>query len=272
MMRSYFLHFLFILFAVGCSSFGQKMKGWLSDEPAAPAAEKYDDARYSQQNNTHYEPKRKYGRMNRKQLESQSELDSRTGSLWVMEGQGAYLFAENKVRLIGDFINIRLDGAPRKQLDTKVNVIKKLLAKLDAPPPPPRHIASSEASKDKKKDEKKTGKKKPGDATSEAGGESGSDKSTESQENASHQKPPPEHEENDQSSFDIEFVPAKVVERLADGNYRVKGSQAFMIGRREYRVIVTGIVRASDFNEEGISAALLVDPKFDILSHKKGIN
>ena len=56
---------------------------------------------------------------------------------------------------------------------------------------------------------------------------------------------------------------------MGDGNYRVKGTQAFMIGRRECRVIVTGVIRSNDFNDEGISAAQLIDPKFDILSQRK---
>ena len=58
--------------------------------------------------------------------------------------------------------------------------------------------------------------------------------------------------------------------RLVDGNYRVKGSQPFMIGTREFKVIVTGIVRAEDFNEEGTSASKLLDPSFDIVSSRKG--
>ncbi|HMN67607.1 MAG TPA: flagellar basal body L-ring protein FlgH, partial [Bdellovibrionales bacterium] len=64
-------------------------------------------------------------------------------------------------------------------------------------------------------------------------------------------------------------VPTRIVERTLEGNYRVKGSQPIMIGNREYKVIVTGIVRAEDFNEEGIGAGKLLDPKFDIVSARR---
>lgn len=39
-----------------------------------------------------------------------------------------------------------------------------------------------------------------------------------------------------------------------------------MIGSREYKVIVSGIVRAEDFNEQGINATQLLDPNFDVVS------
>jgi flagellar L-ring protein precursor FlgH len=42
-----------------------------------------------------------------------------------------------------------------------------------------------------------------------------------------------------------------------------------LIGPREYKIIVTGIVRAEDFNEEGISATKLLDSKFDIVSARR---
>ena len=71
------------------------------------------------------------------------------------------------------------------------------------------------------------------------------------------------------SDFPVKSVPTRIVERLVDGNYRVKGSQPFMIGKREYKVIVTGIVRAGDFSDGGISAGKLIDSKFDIVSQRR---
>ncbi|NJL26084.1 MAG: flagellar basal body L-ring protein FlgH [Calothrix sp. SM1_5_4] len=69
--------------------------------------------------------------------------------------------------------------------------------------------------------------------------------------------------------FNVKNVPTRIVERTLEGNYRVKGSQPFMIGNREYKVIVTGVVRAEDFNDEGIPASKLLDPKFDIVSARR---
>src|SRR5262249_23314272 len=71
------------------------------------------------------------------------------------------------------------------------------------------------------------------------------------------------------AELSVKIVPTRIVERTLEGNYRIKGYQPFMIGTREFNIIVTGIVRAEDFNEEGISATKLLDPKFDIVSARK---
>ncbi len=55
---------------------------------------------------------------------------------------------------------------------------------------------------------------------------------------------------------------------MVDGNYRVRVVQPFMIGQREYKVIVTGIVRAEDFNESGVAASQLIDASYDNVSSK----
>jgi flagellar L-ring protein precursor FlgH len=47
--------------------------------------------------------------------------------------------------------------------------------------------------------------------------------------------------------------------------------QPFMIGKREYKVIVTGVVRPEDFDDAGIEAGKLLDPQFDIVSSRKGM-
>ena len=72
------------------------------------------------------------------------------------------------------------------------------------------------------------------------------------------------------ANFDVKNIPTRIVERLVDGNYRVKGSQGFMIGKREYRVIATGVVRADEFTESGVPASKLLEPRFDIVSAPKG--
>jgi flagellar L-ring protein precursor FlgH len=64
-------------------------------------------------------------------------------------------------------------------------------------------------------------------------------------------------------------VPARIYDRTTEGHYRVKGAQTFMIGKREYKVIVTGLVRGSDMNGDEIPSSALLEPKFDIVSLKK---
>ena len=68
----------------------------------------------------------------------------------------------------------------------------------------------------------------------------------------------------------MQAVPTRIVEQLKDGSYRVKGMQPFMIGKREYKVIVTGVVRPEDFDDAGIDSSKLLDSQFDIVSSRKG--
>jgi len=187
-------------------------------------------------------------------------LDPKAGSLWVMEGQGGYLFAENGVRLVGDPLPVTIEGDPREQLESKVSVIKKLLAKIDEKRMRARELAAasegntektSSKAKDKEKDKKEKDKDKK-------------DKT------AKQEPAMPENSVADTSGeFGVKSVPTRIVERTLEGNYRVKGMQPFLIGQREYKVIVTGVVRAEDYNEDGISAAKLLDPKFDIVSARR---
>jgi flagellar L-ring protein precursor FlgH len=81
--------------------------------------------------------------------------------------------------------------------------------------------------------------------------------------------PAGEKKDEKEEPLDIGAVPTRIVERLADGNYRIKGAQPFMIGKREYKVIVTGLIRPEDFNDEGISSAKLLDPQYDVVSIRR---
>ena len=42
-----------------------------------------------------------------------------------------------------------------------------------------------------------------------------------------------------------------------------------MIGKREYKVIITGMIRPEDFNDEGVSSVKLLDPQFDVVSIRR---
>lgn len=70
---------------------------------------------------------------------------------------------------------------------------------------------------------------------------------------------------------DVQTIQTKIVEKMPDGNYRVKGAQPFMIGSKEYKVIVSGVVRPEDYNDEGLSSAKLLDPQFDVVSLKRKV-
>lgn len=235
----------------GCASFGKQLKSWLGGGGSkSPSQEvRSDMTKYSDNNNLMSGPRRQYKRVTKQSLQEESQLDDKSGSLWTSEGQGAYLFSQNVLRLVGDPLAVTLEGDPKEQLETKVGVIRKLLKRIED-----RQAAAAAALREPAAD-KADKDKKPG-----APGEKKDEGSQ-----AAAPKPP----EPDKADFNVNTVPTRIVERTVDGNYRVKGSQPFLIGTREYKVIVTGIVRAEDFNDEGVSATKLQDPKFDIVSARR---
>lgn len=244
----------------GCSSFGKKWRELVTGKSAEVERrpQSYSGPTYSQQNQLAPTTERKYKRTTRKSFQDGAHLEARAGSLWVMEGQGAYLFSENTVRMIGDPIAVTIDGEPREQLATKADVIAGLLKQLEERRK--RALNRNQAAKDKKNDEKKEG---DGENVQQSIGNMPTPN-----DDLNAGRTPASSTPADSKNFTVKNVPTRVVERLVDGNYRVRGSQPFMIGSREYKVIVSGIVRAEDFNERGINASQLLDASFDIVSTK----
>lgn len=226
---------LITLSIVNCSSFGRSLKSLVAgDSERQPASEP------SLRKMGKIE-KKNYRKVTRQSMEEQSELGEDSGSLWISRGQGAYLFAQNTNRLIGDLINIEIDGHPKKQVETKVKVIENLLEKIKE---------RSEARRLARR--RKAGKR--GVASNGA---------TPAAQAASAAKG------GGSKEFPVKIVPSRIVEVLKDGSYRIQGDQPFMIDKREYKLVVTGIVRQADFDDQGISAETLLDPKFDIVTSKK---
>ena len=212
------------------------------DQPtkaSAPLDEIRSAARYSENQNLGVPTDRTYKRMTRNRLEEESDLGATAGSAWVMEGQGAYLFAQNKSRKEGDLLSVKLDNSAMKQVETKVSVIKKLLKELE----------------DEKQAETENSLAKNGDEARKPAAEAGKGEGAKS--------------EKDDSLTEVQNVPTRIVEKLADGNYRIKGQQPFMIGKREYKVLVTGLIRPEDFNDQGISSDKLLDPQYDVVSIRR---
>lgn len=248
----------------GCGTFGVKLRnfmrgnGWNEDVgPQKPLS-------FSDTPNYKKGEQRKYLRMTKDQFESEAKIGAQEGSLWIMEGQGAYLFSQNTVRLIGDLMPVKLDGSARTQVDTKVNVIKKLLRKIENPG---RRGLASEAEAETKV-AAADDKKKDADAGKNTKDAKGKEPTKDGKDTTSAKS---ESEPKEDDVLGVDAVPTRIVQRMSDGNYRVKGSQSFMIGKREFRVIVTGIVREQDFNDEGVSSQALLEPVYDVVSVKKGI-
>jgi flagellar L-ring protein FlgH len=255
---------LFSLSNAGCASVGKTLKAWISgrDHQTSPI-DQIATPRFSEQDNLKASSDKQYRRMNRQRFEEESDLRPEAGSLWVMEGQGAYLFAQNQMRMVGDLLNVRIEGSPRAQLQTKSRVITRLLDRLDnpvrglasqgatqpeAPPAPAPQAPNNDANN--QRNPAGQNEKAEGASPQEAGAAAAGNR-------------------ND-PMVAVQTVPTRIVEQLKDGSYRVRGMQPFMIGKREYRVIVTGIVRPEDFDDAGIDSSKLLDAQFDIVSSKKG--
>ncbi len=247
----------------GCASINKKIRAAFGkDDPQAQVERRGELAtKFSKQDNLKASTARKY-RMTKNRMEEEAGLASNAGSLWMMEGQSAYLFSPNTVRLIGDMLNVKLEGAPQKQLQTKVHVIAKLLDKIDRPDTLLSRAPAAQGAN-------------PSTAaspTAPAAGAPPANTPAAVAAAAAAAAAPPGGEEvpaKTDSKFDVQMIPTRITEILKDGSYRVKGLQAFMIGKREYKVIVTGIVRPEDFNDEGIAASKLLDSQFDIVNTKK---
>jgi flagellar L-ring protein precursor FlgH len=230
----------------GCASISKAWKSLLGhdDDPIA----KVTTPRFSETDTVKFTDNKQYRRMNRQRFEEEADVKADAGSLWVMEGQGAYLFSQNQMRMVGDLLNVKIEGAPRTQLQTKTKVISNLLARLENSQN--RGLASVTPA----------ASAAPA-ASPAAGGNGGGAEASKA----------PGAAAPDASGFNVSVVPTRITEQLKDGSYRVRGMQPFMIGKREYKVIVTGVVRPEDFDDAGIEAGKLLDPQFDIVSSRKGM-
>lgn len=253
----------------GCATINGALKGLFGGKSDTVAqTPKSGTTRFSETDNVRYNNDLKYKRMNRDRFEEEAEVAQNAGSLWVMEGQGAYLFAQNTTRLVGDILNVRVDGNPKMQLQTKTRVIAKLLSRLERPSAtglrgPASAVAPQAGAQGQPQPGAAPNAQAPADpnAPQAAGLQPGQPVA---------QSLAPAQAATPDAPFNVESVPTRIVEVLRDGSYRIRGTQDFMIGKREYRVIVTGIVRQEDFNEDGISADKLMDSQFDIVSAKRG--
>ena len=224
------------LAVAGCSTFN-------TDKVAevvpfmAPSPLKYSEAAQAPSS-----AERQYKRMSKAQMEEESDLAQEAGSMWMMEGQTSYLFAQNKSRKEGDHLSVKLEGVAQKQVETKVTTIKKLLKQLEEQLKAKQQGAAAGA------DRGPASEKKPEPAAAAA-------------------TKKPEDDKVDLS--EVEIIPAKITERLSDGTFRIKGSQPMLINDKEFRVIVTGILKPEDFQDSGIPSGRLLESQFDVVSIRR---
>lgn len=237
--------FLFVIF-LGMMNTGCALLN-LEGEPQGPVEVADSQIKFSDQQTVLNTSNRQYKKMTRQKLEEESELHAQAGSMWVMEGQGAYLFAQNKTRKEGDLLNVKLDGSALKQVDTKVTVIRKLLKQLE-----------EELAKAKQAPEDGSEESVPVPAVAAA----------DTKKDAA-RKPASEKVMDEDGPAFAEPIPTRITERLPDGTYRVQGQAPFMIGQREYKVIVTGMIRPEDYNDDGVSSNKLLDAQYDVIGIRK---
>lgn len=258
--------------ATGCASFGKSLRNFISGKESAEAPPKTPGVtRFSENENVRVTGDRQYKKMNRQKFEEEAELKADAGSLWVMEGQGAYLFSQNQIRMVGDLLNVKIEGAPKTQLQTKVRVISKLLERLENPN---RGLASQQAQAGGAPAAGAGAGAQAGGANAQgqqaAGGAQANGAPATGEATAGGTPNENSGAKSNEPPFAVQAVPTRIVEQLKDGSYRVRGMQPFMIGKREYKVIVTGVIRPEDFDDAGVEASRLLDPQFDIVSSRKG--
>jgi flagellar L-ring protein precursor FlgH len=236
------------LFLSGCAT----MKDFFGEEVAnaVPFMGEEPPLKYSESPQAGAPEDRQYQRMTRSKMEEESDLGSQAGSLWVMEGQTSYLFAQNKSRREGDILSVKLEGSGFKKIEAKANNVRALLKEIE--------------------EERKRRENPEGNAAPPVLGaaEKGGDKTA-----AAASAPPPrapaaaeKPKEEKIDLSDTQNIQSKIVERLADGSYKIRGEQVVTIDKQEYKVILSGTLKGEDINDQGVSSNKLIDAQYDLVS------
>lgn len=245
--------------------------------------------RYSKEPNLAPISDREYRKMTRQRMEDESDLQAGAGSLWVMEGQTSYLFAQNKQRRTGDPTQIKIEGPALKQLEMKVTSIQDLLSQLEEQKKQAEleqkriedqknkaqqdklRLAAIKEEKAKIKESKLAGKDATDEQIQKMAEENVNKRmpSSTMENSKDKQAANVEKKEEKPDLKDIEFIPSRITEKTPDGFYRITGQQTLTIKKRPYKVIATGLVRAEDYDDQAISSSKMFDAQYDILHIKK---
>lgn len=230
--------------------------------------------KYSEVNNYAPVTDRNYKRMTREKFEEDAELQAGAGSLWVMDGQTSYLFAQNKKRREGDATTLLVQGMALKDVEMKAFAIKDLLIELEN--------QKKEAELKKQKEEENQNRlaeiKKEkrlilstGEADNEEAAQVLAEQRVQSRKPASLPKAETQKDpELDKINLkEIEQVPVKIVERLPDNQYRISGQQFITIRKVKYKLMVAGIVRGDDYSDQSITSDKMFDQNFELVHLKK---
>ncbi len=250
----------------GCASLGKKWKSLVSGSDGDQAANTNGEgkAKSPAAPSFNNDPSfgtfkdRQYKRVTKQNFSDEQSLEENAGSLWKKEGQGSFLFAQNNLRVIGDIVNVEIEGKVADNLTIKANLLKKSQTRAEVPAPKavPRSVAKIPRPGDANSDRApaQTNNNAPPPAPAVDG-------------DGNVQAAAPAEKQKDNLKFDS--VPCRIVEKNGDGSYRVKGLQTFFIGKKEYRMIVTGNIRPDDISTDSISSSKIIDSKFDLVATNK---
>lgn len=256
-------------------------------EPSAEAVDEDSKMKFSDLNNWTPVTDRQYKRMTRQRMEDESELNSSAGSLWKMDGQTSYLFAENKQRRPGDPTSIKMEGQALKQIEMKVGVIQDLLKKLE------EQKLKAQEDAEKAEEEKRRlaliEEEKKMRAEKIAKGEILIDPMADTYPPEPERKPANDVAEKAKAEVkpeakkevevkeekvdlkEVDLIPSQIVEKTAEGLYRIRGQQFLTIKKKPYKVLATALVRPEDFSDAGVSSNKLIEPQFDVVHVKKAV-
>ncbi len=251
------------------------VKAEVKSESVVAEADGEPMTKYSELNNMAPPSDRQYKRMTRQKMEEESELYGSAGSLWKMEGQSSFLFAENKHRREGDPTSIKMEGSALKMVESKVSVIQDLMKTLEE-----QRIAAEEETKkaDAEKlrlsqieEEKKLREERlaRGEVVPELNADMYAPEPESAQRTPAEATPTASTKEEKIDLKDVELIPSRIVEKREDGLYRIRGQQFLSIKKKPYKVIATALVRQEDFNDAGVSSNKLLDAEYDVIHVKR---
>ncbi len=252
------------------------IKGEAESDDSSESLTKYSDL-----NNMAPPSDRQYKRMTRQKMEEESSLNSSAGSLWNMEGQTSYLFAENKHRREGDATTIKLEGSALKLVENKAYVVSDLLVKLEEQ----KKISEEENKKAEEKRQRlaqleaerklRVDRIAKGEIVVDPLDEQATEEALLAAESAE-RKPASVASDANKKTIDekidlkeVESIPVRITERLSDNTYRVRGQQFLTIKKRSYKVIATGLLRAEDYKDDGVSSNKLLEAQYDLVHVKR---
>ena len=278
MKQAILICFINLVFLSSCATiqdfFGFGPTEIKEEAPKIVEAPKVQLTKYSDEPNHEPDMIRSYKRMTKDRMEEESELQAGAGSLWVMEGQNSYLFAQNKHRQEGDPSKVKVEGSGLKLVQLKVSTIQDLLIELE----------KQKQLDELKKKQDEYNKKRTNEINIEKKAilnknevDNEEDALLLAEKRISERMPASILDDPNNVKIkeevvdlkDLSAMPVKIVEKLPEGQYRVTGEQAISIRNKAYKVITTGLVRFEDFNDDLISSERMYQPQFDVVHVKK---